>query len=991
MEDNYDISEFSPYKFMTKEVFAQYKEIEQKIKGLREKLSGNHDKEIEDELVRTENIRISLEHEYDWQDRIFDDEKGLFGIEDVVGHVLISPQWDDIYPELSYQDHQFMPYAVCKDGKWGVMMADGKNQLLCKLEYDSIDVVEDEVCGFRDYFVICKEGKYGLMDFQGVELLPCKMENITPRGTMAIIEHNGKYGMVTFNGHIIMPEYDIIEFDADVLMLPALKDGKWGLLNNTSGEFTVNKNVHSGDAVGTLTVFGITLEECTIEDAMSEQKIRFRLKEPLKNIMNRVDRAQYPLLEDYVDILLNTKVTTSQSTTIPLAGNVIPSDRDFVDKNNLPTSHPLYCDSLKEWQDRIAVSKCYDMLFDWSQNESEKSKRPSWRENLGDNALIFPKDTIPGHDGQWAYIKDGKWGVYEFAGQNFYGYDELRGVYPGRLHGRKGTVWEDIESGWIGQSPDARYFYGFLHLWDYLDGLLGDRNGHYIASEIEKLLKDKKNITYSPRNYEVIDKVVVDGVNVLKVKNDFMLEVENEEDQKEYYYMLDAPLMEVFRKREKLELDLSSLDEYGDITRKVYNMEEHAPTDVHMNVLIPTSLLPHPEDISLYYHAKHERHNEGLSQEIQCFYERHYKFRDITIIRNGKMGVCDCLGHVVIDPIYDEVTPISDMHNIPRGAMVKENGKTAFALRSMTKPEEWYDDIDYNFGLGHIPVRNGKKGLIDEYLEVIIPCELDEIYHAEQGCALIKNDGLWGLISSNFDGDEYVYTKAQFEDWKGHRRFMVKKDGMWGYLNKFGKFTFKISEAHNYWPLLGPAYCFIGPMDELEGKKPPHTDTVYSELIVEKGKLIPHTEDVDEFIKQYEMKLEEFTSSQVDEYLTLEEQLRAYRKHIDYSAQIFEEMGKYGVKNSEGNVIIQPLYDEIRKNSTSMWSYNVPVSARKGNKWALVSQTGDGQELTPFDFDKISFLGVFNGFKVMRNGEEVHLNISGEEDGKSAVLMNDFM
>ena len=65
---------------MTKEVFAQYKEIEQKIKGLREKLSGNHDKEIEDELVRTENIRISLEHEYDWQDRIFDDEKGLFGM-----------------------------------------------------------------------------------------------------------------------------------------------------------------------------------------------------------------------------------------------------------------------------------------------------------------------------------------------------------------------------------------------------------------------------------------------------------------------------------------------------------------------------------------------------------------------------------------------------------------------------------------------------------------------------------------------------------------------------------------------------------------------------------------------------------------------------------------------------------------------------------------------------------------------------------------------
>ena len=377
---------------MTKEVFVQYKETLQRLKELHKELSVTHDKTIENELIQTDKIRFNLEKEYDWQDNIFDDENELFGVKDVMGHLLISPQWDDIYPTLSYQEHQYMPYTVCKDGKWGIMMADGKNQLLCELKYDSIDVVGDEEYGYREYFVICKDDKCGILDFKGKEILPCEMDNITPQIHESIIEHKGKFGMVTFNRRIIMPEYDIIEFDADNLMLPALKEGKWGLLNNTSGDFTVNESMNLSDPVGKLTICGITIEECKKENSISKQNICFRLTEPLKVLLKRVDRTEYPFLEDYVDKLLESRVTTSQSTTIPLAGNVIPSDRDAVDKDNLPTTNPLFCENLEDLQNRIATSKCFEKLFDWSTNESKKTMRPSWMEKVGDDTLIFPKN-----------------------------------------------------------------------------------------------------------------------------------------------------------------------------------------------------------------------------------------------------------------------------------------------------------------------------------------------------------------------------------------------------------------------------------------------------------------------------------------------------------------------------------------------------------------------------------------------------------------------
>lgn len=975
---------------MTREVFARYQELVQKQETLSEQLLAADDEELEAELAKVNHVLYNLVNEYDWQDAMFDNEEGLFGLKDVVGNVLISPQWDDIYPELSYQDHQHMPYTVCKEGKWGIMMADGKDKLLCDLEYDSIEVVGDQEYGYRDYFVICKDDKYGIMDFHGKELLPCTMDNITPGFGQSVIEHEGKCGMVTYNGDVIMPEYDIIEFETNDLMLPAQKDGKWGHLDVTSGEFTVKESMSLGEVIASTTVCGISVEECVAKNEDGDPKTCFRLKEPLTTILERVDRVEYLFLEDYVDQLLEAEIASkSQSATISLAGHVIPSGRDAADKTNLPTTSPLFHEDLKHWQDTIAISKCFDKLFDWSMSKPRTTRYSSWKEELGD-AIIFPKDDIPGYDGQWAYIKDGKWGVREWSGQESYGYDELRGVYPGRLCGRKGDKWEHIVSGWIGQSRDSRYFYGFLRLWDYLDTLLGNRDGHYVASEIEKLCKDKTDIVYTPRNYDIIDRLTVDDVTVLKVKNDFMTELANDEDKRDYYYMLEAPLMEVLRKKKDLDLDLSSLDEYCDITRPVFSMEKQCSEDVKMHVRRPTLLLPHPEDVSLYFHAIHEKQDDGLGGELQRFYMEHYNFNDKQIVHSGKKGLCDCLGHVVVDPIYEEATPGVGCDRIPRGAEVKENSKVAFALSSMPKPVKWYDDIDYLFGIGCVVIKNGKKGIVDDFLDEVVPCELDEVYRPDQGCTLIKKDGLWGLVCVGDDGDKFIYVKPQFEDWKGHYRFMVKKDDEWWYINEFGECTSNIDEAYNFWPLSGPAWCFVTPMDEIKGIERPHTDTIYDELTVEKGKLIPHTKEVDDFIRQYELKLEEFTSSQIAEYFTLEDQIHAFKKHIDYSSPIFEEEGKFGLKDLEGNVVVKPLYDEIRKNSTRPWAPTTPLSVRKGDKWALVDQL-NGEELTPFQYDSIDYLGMFNGFMATRDGEKIHLDHEGKEDGEGPVVINDIM
>ena len=100
---------------------------------------------------------------------------------------------------------------------------------------------------------------------------------------------------------------------------------------------------------------------------------------------------------------------------------------------------------------------------------------------------------------------------------------------------------------------------------------------------------------------------------------------------------------------------------------------------------------------------------------------------------------------------------------------------------------------------------------------------------------------------------------------------------------------------------------------------------------------------------------------------------------------IIEHKGKFGMVTFNRRIIM-PENDIIEFDAD-----NLMLPALKEGKWGLVSQTEDGKELTSFKYDGIAFLGMFNGFEAMRNGEKIHLSISGEEDGESAVVINDFM
>lgn len=115
-----------------------------------------------------------------------------------------------------------------------------------------------------------------------------------------------------------------------------------------------------------------------------------------------------------------------------------------------------------------------------------------------------------------------------------------------------------------------------------------------------------------------------------------------------------------------------------------------------------------------------------------------------------------------------------------------------------------------------------------------------------------------------------------------------------------------------------------------------------------------------------------------------------YKETLQRLKELHKELSVTHDKTIE-NELIQT--DKIRFNLEKEydWQDNHMLPALKEGKWGLVSQTEDGKELTSFKYDGIAFLGMFNGFEAMRNGEKIHLSISGEEDGESAVVINDFM
>ena len=193
--------------------------------------------------------------------------------------------------------------------------------------------------------------------------------------------------------------------------------------------------------------------------------------------------------------------------------------------------------------------------------------------------------------------------------------------------------------------------------------------------------------------------------------------------------------------------------------------------------------------------ANNEKELMKLYQEYWTI-RAEYDILDRTFEEDGKMGVVDIIGNVVVPALYKDY---AELHNravysqlpVPacdfndKYALVTSDGKGTPLC------EFEYDKIIFLRGSNNYFVcvkKVGERmqaGVIDSKGEVIVPCEMDKVFFASNRFACVRKDGKMGVLTMN--GDYFAPIYDEVEANKGY--LAVCKRGRWGYLGSKGEFV----------------------------------------------------------------------------------------------------------------------------------------------------------------------------------------------------------
>lgn len=189
-------------------------------------------------------------------------------------------------------------------------------------------------------------------------------------------------------------------------------------------------------------------------------------------------------------------------------------------------------------------------------------------------------------------------------------------------------------------------------------------------------------------------------------------------------------------------------------------------------------------------------------KELMTLYQKYWNIRaeydvlDRMFEENGKMGVVDVIGNVVVPALYKG---FAEFHNraiysflpIPacdfndKYALVTSDGKGTPLCRFE------YDKIIILRGSSNYFVcvkKVGERlqaGVIDSCGKVIVPCEMDKVYFVSKRIARVVKDGKMGVLTMN--GDFFAPVYDEVEENNGY--LAVCKRGRWGYLSSKGEFV----------------------------------------------------------------------------------------------------------------------------------------------------------------------------------------------------------
>lgn len=101
---------------------------------------------------------------------------------------------------------------------------------------------------------------------------------------------------------------------------------------------------------------------------------------------------------------------------------------------------------------------------------------------------------------------------------------------------------------------------------------------------------------------------------------------------------------------------------------------------------------------------------------------------------------------------------------------------------------------------------------------------------------------------------------------------------------------------------------------------------------------------------------------------------RVYKKYIQFH-EVFEENGKFGIRDHKGRILIHPLYDFLRTSYVYVDDLRtMPVIAQRDGRMGLVLPDGKDTVEAPFIYDDISLRDEPPYFEAIKDGKTILLN-----------------
>ena len=156
------------------------------------------------------------------------EEKGKLGLVDLQGKTVLAPTFNSIEEKQPY-------FIACSKTK-GCSVYNGNLQLVLKGAYNSIEL------GCEGQFIVEKNGKYGVVSEKGAVILPLKYSNINSNKNGYTVKLNEKAGLFNSEGKEIIPiSYHWVytgKIDDNIPIVAELNDNNAGYIN-TKNEWVI--------------------------------------------------------------------------------------------------------------------------------------------------------------------------------------------------------------------------------------------------------------------------------------------------------------------------------------------------------------------------------------------------------------------------------------------------------------------------------------------------------------------------------------------------------------------------------------------------------------------------------------------------------------------------------------------------------------------------------------------------------------------------------